>query len=133
MTKIIKYFLLALTYCSFHFTLLAQQTLPVQITSSIDSLENILLLSNEDTNKVEILNTLSRELWQIGDYGRSWKYASEALYLSDKINFRIGQAMAYSNIGIIYWYLGNYSEALNNNMFSLRRSEERRVGKECRL
>ena len=65
----------------------------------IDSLVRILERSKEDTNKVNILNKLSSEL-NYSDSKNAEKYALQALSLGEKLNFNIGIAQAYNNLGV---------------------------------
>jgi len=90
----------------------------------IDSLLKVLKTAGEDSSKVNSLNSLSTQLWQIGDYDRAKRYADDALTLSQKINYKKGKATAYNNIGVIYDYQGHYSEALDNYFISLKINEE---------
>jgi signal transduction histidine kinase len=90
----------------------------------IDSLKRALKTATEDTNKVNKLNVLSRLLWLRSRYAESKKYASDALALSEKLNYKKGTAFAYNEIGKAHHSLGNYPEALKNYQASLEVSEE---------
>ena len=79
----------------------------------IDSLVRILERSKEDTNKVNILNKLSSEL-NYSDSKNAEKYAFQALSLGEKLNFNIGIAQAYNNLGGIYKNTGKYILAQQN-------------------
>ncbi|MCE3229590.1 MAG: protein serine/threonine phosphatase [Bacteroidetes bacterium] len=68
-----------------------------------DSLKNSLSISQNDTNKVKTLNRLAYLLTE-KDPKTSVKYAEEALLLSEKLNYKLGQAKA-----CVY-----YANALNN-------------------
>ena len=92
--------------------------------SKIDSLINILTTAAEDTNKVNLLNDISRRLWGISRYEESKTYANEALALSGHLNFKRGTAYAYINLAITYRKEGNFSEALINAKASLKIGEE---------
>ncbi|MBI3500434.1 MAG: tetratricopeptide repeat protein [Bacteroidetes bacterium] len=85
----------------------------------IDSLENVLKTAKEDTNKVNTLNALSMQLWRTGDFNKSKQYATNALSLCEKLNFKKGLATAYNNIGISYRNLSDYTEALKNHLQAL--------------
>ncbi len=85
----------------------------------IDSLKTELKTIKSETNKVNVLNSLSKAHWQTSDYGTAEKYARDALELSQNIKYRNGEAEAYKNIGVVNDYLGNYSEALKNYSISL--------------
>src|SRR5437870_2996703 len=77
---------------------------PVEISfaqnNQIDSLLSRLEMENQDTAKVNILNSIFSELNSIDEYDRAKKYANDALLLAHKIGFRKGEAKAYNNIGI---------------------------------
>ena len=92
--------------------------------AKMDSLKKVLLSAREDTNKVNILNGLSKCNWQEGNYEEANKYATEALALAERTNFKKGKANACNNKGLIFWRLGNYPEALKNNFTNLKISEE---------
>src|SRR5687768_11888763 len=69
----------------------------------IDSLKKVLKTQKEDTNKVNTLNELLQNQFQFfQDAGTDVKhlmhYATEALYLSEKTNFKKGKGDAYFNI-----------------------------------
>jgi len=95
-----------------------------QNQNKIDSLMNALKTAKEDTNKVNTLNTLSKEDWQTSYYEEAKKYAEEALQLSEKIKYKKGIANASHNMGTAYDYQGNYPEALKNYFLSLKTEEE---------
>lgn len=96
----------------------------------IDSLQKVLktlytsTTGGADTNKIKTLNVLCSELWQIGDYSQAKKMADTALVIADAAKqspaIIKGKASAFANIGIIYWYQGNYTEALNNLFTALK-------------
>ncbi len=83
--------------------------------SSIDSLKKVLLSQKEDTNKVNTLSELSRQLlFHEGDTSAMQK-ANEALSISEKINFTNGKGKAHFNIGQIYEFRNkNFPEARKN-------------------
>ncbi len=95
-----------------------------QNNTVIDSLELDLKAAKEDTVKVNILNSLSRQYFDISDYELAMKNSESALALADKINYKRGKANAYNAIGIIYDDQGNYPEALENYFASLKIREE---------
>lgn len=92
--------------------------------AKIDSLRNVLKTAKEDTNKVKTLNTLSSVYSRMSNYYTSQKYAEEALSLSKKINFKIGEAKSHSLIGIMNERQGNYSKAMESYLASLKILEE---------
>jgi len=90
----------------------------------IDSLETVLKTAQNDTSKVNILNSLSMEYYDIGDIETAMLFCDSALSFSNKLDFKKGNAEAYSKKGIFYRYLGNYSEALKNSVSSLKIFQE---------
>jgi len=78
----------------------------------------------KDTNKVNILNSLSGQLFKISNYLEGEKKAEEAMMISDKINFKKGKGNAYNHIGNISHNQGNYPEALKNHFAALKIRKE---------
>lgn len=83
--------------------------LSAQIT---DSLEKSLTGLKEDTNKVISLNSLSSQLSRTRTTD-ALKYATDAAFLAQKINYKRGEAGAYSRMGIIHYYRGDLAQSLN--------------------
>ena len=81
-------------------------------------------LDKSDTVKVQLLNALSWELKNRGNYDKAKQYANDAFNIADKIDDKKGKMKAYNNIGSIYYNQGNYPEALKNHFASLKISEE---------
>jgi serine phosphatase RsbU (regulator of sigma subunit) len=77
-----------------------------------DSLVNSLSHVKTDTQRVNTLNSIARSLNDYPD--SSYKYASLAYELADKINFLKGKATSLSCFGEIYNAKGNYDLALKN-------------------
>jgi two-component system, NarL family, sensor kinase len=75
-----------------------------------DSLKKFLTTS-KDTTRVNTLNELGFEYCE-NDAKLSLQYGREALTLSQKLNFKIGQAKALNTIGIVYDVIGDYDSAL---------------------
>lgn len=89
-----------------------------------DSLLSVLKTCNEDTSKVNTLNSLSRNYANIGKYELAMRYAQQAFQLSEKLNFKKGTAAALNNIGVVNWNTGNYEKALDIFSKSLKINEE---------
>jgi len=85
----------------------------------LDSLHIVLKTVKEDTSKVNILNAISDEETNLGEYPQARKDADEALTLGDKLKFKRGAAESYDLIGIIYYYLGDYFKALEYHQKAL--------------
>jgi len=79
----------------------------------IDSLFTALQFEKEDTAKVNAFNTLACEI-AIYNPDTAIHYASKALALAKEVNYEIGIANAYNNIGFGLSFLGIFKEALKN-------------------
>ncbi len=93
-----------------------------------DSLMAILDGPQEDTARVNTLNELAYA-YNRTDSEKTIRLSSEARDLADRINYQAGLAEAYKNIGIGYYFQGNYTEALRNwepslRLFELMEDEE---------
>lgn len=94
--------------------------LQITLSHSVsDSLLNAVNTGVQDTNQVNALNTLSRELLNKGEYPQALAYAARALQLAEKLKFQMGISNAFSNSGVIYWYQGQYDKALDNHKKAL--------------
>ncbi|HEX7415497.1 MAG TPA: tetratricopeptide repeat protein [Bacteroidia bacterium] len=91
---------------------------------NIDSIQQALKTAKEDTNKVNTLNKLSRQLNNTGEHEKSLKYAKEAIAISEKLSFVKGEANGYKNIGNIYINQSNYPQALEYYLLSLKAFEK---------
>ena len=89
-------------------------------SNKIDSLKKVLFACKEDSNKVNVIRELNRQLIKSGDYIVSMQYAKDGLKLAEKINYKIGIGDAYSTIGKIYFFSGNYPTALDNHSHALK-------------
>src|SRR5258708_1140510 len=69
---------------------------------TIDSLQKVLQTEKEDTNKVNTLNELCRALRNDKDYKNAQLLGEEALSLSEKLNYKKGQAVADARMGWNY-------------------------------
>jgi tetratricopeptide (TPR) repeat protein len=91
-----------------------QQSFTQQLDSEIDSLKNVLKTTGEDTNKVNVLNLISRKLVEATQNENPKDYAELALSLAKYLNFKPGIAFAYYNIGLFEGQRGRYTEAFSN-------------------
>ncbi|MFH1322030.1 MAG: tetratricopeptide repeat protein [Bacteroidota bacterium] len=101
--------------------------------SMVDSLLSELETAKEDTNKVNILNNLSKEL-QSSNPDKALNYAEQALKLSKKLSSLPDQALAksgkkgiaisFNNIGIIHKNWGNYEKAIEYYLKALKIQED---------
>jgi len=79
--------------------------------AAIDSLRGVLEKSGRDTVRVKILLDLSGRLMRSSPSG-SIAYAQQAAELSGNLNYLSGLALALKNIGMGYYFEGNYIETL---------------------
>jgi serine phosphatase RsbU (regulator of sigma subunit)/Tfp pilus assembly protein PilF len=112
-TKILKYFLLALTVCLYHFNLNAQQ-------SKLDSLITILKTDKPDTNKVIHLYKICWEYKNAGKFDTALIIGNQALVLAKELKYKKGIAQSFHNIASCYYNQGNYTEALQNTNIALK-------------
>ena len=79
----------------------------------VDSLTNLLNTSKSEIKKAQLLNQISDEYKTINPKDMI-DFASKALQLAQKNNFKIEQGNAYHHIGNANVILGNYEKALDN-------------------
>jgi len=91
--------------------------------AQIDSLENILKLAKEDTNRVTILNELCRE-YVYSNPQKALQYGKQGLVLAEQLGFKKGIANSLNIIGIVHSVLGNYAKTLDYYFQSLKKHEE---------
>ena len=86
--------------------------------AELDSLKSALIVLEEDTSKVNMLNEIADDLYR-SDPDGAIEYGNEARLLAEKLNYRSGLALAYKNLGLGYYMLGEFGEAMRNWEFSL--------------
>jgi tetratricopeptide (TPR) repeat protein len=79
----------------------------------VDSLNNVLKKTKEDSSKVKVLNSLSYTLCHINP-DTSITLCREALKLAEKLNWKKGMAVCFSHLGAFYTSLGNYNLSIEN-------------------
>ncbi|MDP4267376.1 MAG: tetratricopeptide repeat protein [Bacteroidota bacterium] len=87
-------------------------------TSYIDSLSKVLNNTKSDLFRVKLMNDLCRSLSDI-DYDKAKNYGEQALSISKKIGNKTEEALAYNNLGLVYYYLGDYNTSLKYYNISL--------------
>ncbi len=87
--------------------------------AKIDSLENILKTTKEDTTRVKTLNALAWEL-QYNNPDTAFYYSKQALVLAEKTDWKKGIANSYHHLGGLYIDKGNYPLALDYNNKALK-------------
>ncbi|HEY0031337.1 MAG TPA: tetratricopeptide repeat protein, partial [Bacteroidia bacterium] len=95
-----------------------------QKDNKLDSLINYVKTAEQDTNKANALISICRSMSGVGEYMEAKKYADEALKLSQKLNYKKGQAKAYNQIGNVHSYMSDYPEALENFQKALSLNEQ---------
>src|SRR6202008_240297 len=95
-----KLFLLCLLYIQFSYA---------QDQHRIDSLNSLLKTAKEDTNQLNVLTELAREL-QYTDIAKVTGYCDKVIALSDKLNATLYKTSAYSIMGVAYASTGNYKK-----------------------
>ena len=88
----------------------------------VDSLLEV-IVKQDGYDRIKTLNHLAYSLYFI-DFEVSKQYAEEAMDLSEKLGYKEGIAEAYRNLGYIYWYGGDYPEALKKCHKSMTLYEE---------
>ena len=88
-------------------------------TGERDSLLRTLKVLPDDTNKVNSLLRLNKIASAAQLYDSSIYYGKQALELSTRIGWEKGGAIANVEMGVSYWYIGNYTEALSCNYAAL--------------
>ncbi|GAB4477178.1 MAG: hypothetical protein OHK0057_26640 [Thermoflexibacter sp.] len=104
MFRLISLFCCILLFASFSKLLAQRQRV-------IDSLKNLLIHAQEDSNKVNLINRLWAEYLYIKPTTAK-TYLEQALALSQKIKYRKGEAYTTFYIGTFYYHSGNYVKAL---------------------
>ncbi|UCD62399.1 MAG: tetratricopeptide repeat protein, partial [Flavobacteriaceae bacterium] len=82
--------------------------------SQIDSLREAVRLAKKDTLQVINLNALSVAILQNEDISESLIVSRQARELADELGYPRGKAYAEKNIGMAYYYQGDYMEVLDH-------------------
>jgi signal transduction histidine kinase/tetratricopeptide (TPR) repeat protein len=107
--------IIIISFLIFNSILYAQQT-------AIDSLQT-LIESSSGKEKVHYLNELGKQFW--GDpSGNTLVYSEQALELSEKIKYKKGEAQSLNNIGVHYYFLGDFEQTLKYFHNSLKLRQE---------
>lgn len=95
-------------------SILRVHQLPAQSSlGNKDSLLRTLKTLPQDTNRVNSLLRLDKIATSEQVYDSSIYYGRLALELATALHFERGIAIANVDMGVSYWYVGNYTEALN--------------------
>lgn len=90
----------------------------------IDSLHQVLKTAKEDTNKVNALNQLSRQLCLQGYDDSALVVSASAKTLAEKIKFKKGIAQSYNAMAMAYNDLGDITKAIKQYTNALKIYEE---------
>jgi len=90
--------------------------------SVIDSLKSK-IKTTAGKEKIHLLNELGKTYWGL-DSEKTFEYSNQALQLSEKENYKKGKAQSLNNIGVGYYFLGDYDTALDYFLRSLFLREE---------
>ncbi|MBK9073410.1 MAG: tetratricopeptide repeat protein [Flavobacteriales bacterium] len=89
-------------------------------THDIDSLRTEVGSGSQDLKvKASTLYKLSREYWD-HDLDSAFAVADELLAFSQRSNYSTGIGHAYSSMGVVRWYQGNYPDAQHYNELALK-------------
>jgi adenylate cyclase len=88
-----------------------------------DSLRTLLKTARQDTSRANILYRLSRAYWGINNE-MAMDLARQCLVLSEKAGYKKGEGNAYSSMGNVNGYEGNYPQALEFHKKALKIREE---------
>lgn len=80
---------------------------------AIDSLRNYISTAVDDTSKADALHALTWQLINHADYVEAENTAKTMLTFSQKLNYQMGIGKAYNNIGVTYFYRGNYPKTVD--------------------
>lgn len=92
----------------------------------VDSLKVHLQHKLEDTTRINTLIALARE-FTYSKPDTFFLILTQALNISETINWKKGKAASFRNIGVFYMYKGNYAKALEFYHKALKIDEERVV------
>ncbi|MEO8068265.1 MAG: tetratricopeptide repeat protein [Flavobacteriales bacterium] len=89
-------------------------------TDVIDSLRNAVASGSQEIMvKASRLYKLSREYWD-HDLDSAFAIADRLLAFSQDSNYSTGMGHAYSSMGVVRWYQGNYPDAQHYNELALK-------------
>ncbi len=83
-------------------------------TSAVDSIKRLLRKTEADTSRIRMLHELTQKYYFSQIYDSALAYSTEAIRLSEHIDYKQGLALAFTDRGRIYNEQGNYPEAIEN-------------------
>ncbi len=81
--------------------------------SKIDALKILANKANADSAKANELIAISSLYLRVSNFDSALRYSQLSLQVAEKIDFKKGVSSAYSNIGIVYNWQSDYSNALS--------------------
>lgn len=87
-----------------------------------DSLEKLLETTENDSQRVQLLNKISNRMWRM-DPPKSIEYSKEALALAEKINDKYGEVVASRLLASAYGFSGQHKESLEYGLRALKGGE----------
>ncbi len=82
--------------------------------SQIDSLKKVVELAPRDSTRVNNLNDLSGAILRNEGISESMLISGQAIELSEQLGYLKGQAYAEKNMGMAYYYQGDYMQVLDH-------------------
>lgn len=113
-----KYFLIGISIFLLNTLCYSQKSKVV-----IDSLKKLLTATTPDTLKIKLLNEIGNE-YITSDSALATQYASDALSLSLKINYKPGEMNAHNVFGLVLYFSSSYDEALKHHLISKKIAEQ---------
>jgi len=97
--------------------------------SELDSLKNVLIHAEDDTNKIDLLCKISKK-HRDSSPDKALRYVQQAMILSGKLDFLPGLAKSKNYIGVVNLIQGNYETAISSHLLALQIYEqlERKAG-----
>jgi len=95
------------------------QTIHDERSRTIDSLKNIIATAGHDTTKVKALNSLAREFFGT-DPEEALEYSQQAAELAESIEYDLGKAGSYDNLGRYYWMTSDFPKSIEYSKKKLK-------------
>ncbi len=92
--------------------------------NQVDSMKNLLIKAQEDSNKVILMNKLINEMTHSGNFNEMLDYSNQSIHLAEKLGYKKGLAQAYRLKGISLMNLGAHDDAISNQLLALKTSEK---------
>lgn len=90
------------------------------LAQDTDSLKRLIATLPDDTNKVNALSALCEAYQDQDDNPAALKAGRDAVLLAEQLGWKKGLSRSHNNLGVTYFGLGNYPEALQHYLAALR-------------